>query len=294
VATQAALFEPDLLRRLEGLALQVRRSVLGEMAGERRSPTFGRSVEFADFRSYSPGDDFRLIDWKAYARLDRFLLRLYHAEQELPLNLFVDLSGSMDWGNPNKAWVAKQLAGALAYVALASLDRVRVTVFADTAVPTRTTYRGRRAAPEVFRVLATAPVGGRTDYSRLVWPLQRQRPGMSVLISDGLGDASAVESSLTALQRAQQQGALIQLLAPQEIDPDWSGDARLRDAETAAEREFTLTPITRETYLQRLAERTRLLEDSAHRHGLAFARFSSSEPIHEMVRGGLGRLGLIK
>ena len=117
---------------------------------------------------------------------------------------------------------------------------------------------------------------------------------MSVVITDGLGDTSSVDSSLAALQRSRQQGALIQLLAPQELEPDWSGDARLRDAETGAEREFTLTPITRETYLQRIAERTRLLESSAQRRGLAFARFSSSDPIDQMVRRGLGRLGLIK
>ena len=80
------LLEPGLLRRLEALALQVRRSITGQVAGERRSRRYGRSVEFADFRSYTPGDDFRLIDWNAYARLDRFLLRLFVAEEELPLN----------------------------------------------------------------------------------------------------------------------------------------------------------------------------------------------------------------
>ena len=105
----AALLEPALLRRLEGLALQVRRAVSGQMAGERRSRKRGRSIEFADFRNYTPGDDFRLIDWNAYARLDRFMLRLFVAEEELPLSLFVDLSGSMDWGSPNKALTARRL-----------------------------------------------------------------------------------------------------------------------------------------------------------------------------------------
>jgi len=117
----AALLDPPLLRRLEALALQVRRAVNGRMGGERRSNARGRSVEFADFRNYTPGDDFRLIDWNAYARLDRYMLRLFVAEQELPLSIFVDLSGSMDWGNPNKAATAKRLAGAIAYVALAAL-----------------------------------------------------------------------------------------------------------------------------------------------------------------------------
>src|SRR5438445_11165394 len=126
----SSLLEPSLLRRLEGLAVLVRRAVKGQMGGERRSMSRGRSPEFADFRNYTPGDDYRLIDWNAYARLDRFMLRLFVAEEELPMSLFVDLSGSMDWSRPNKAVTAQRLAGPLEAVALASLDRVRLTVFA--------------------------------------------------------------------------------------------------------------------------------------------------------------------
>ena len=107
---ESPLLEPPLLRRLERLALRVRRAVQGQMGGERRSVRRGRSPEFADFRTYTPGDDYRLIDWNAYARLDRFMLRLFVAEEELPLSLFVDLSGSMDWGTPNKAMTARRLA----------------------------------------------------------------------------------------------------------------------------------------------------------------------------------------
>src|SRR5438094_3200281 len=233
----AALLEPALLRRLEGLALQVRRAVSGQMGGERRSRKRGQSIEFADFRNYTPGDDFRLIDWNAYARLDRFMLRLFVAEEELPLSLFVDLSGSMDWGTPNKAVTARRLAASATYVALAALDRVRLTVFADAPTSGGAPHRGRHAAQGLFARIQSFPVGGATDYERLVWPIARQRPGMTVLITDGLGE-SAIEPAITALQRAQQEGAVLQLLAPQEIVPDWSGDARLKDAETGREREF--------------------------------------------------------
>jgi uncharacterized protein (DUF58 family) len=288
----APLLEPALLRRLEGLALQVRRAVSGQMGGERRSRRRGQSVEFADFRNYTPGDDFRLIDWNAYARLDRFMLRLFVAEEELPLSLFVDLSGSMDWGKPNKAETARRLAAAIAYVALAALDRVRLTVFADGPTSGGAPYRGRRAAGELFARLQSFPVGGPTNYARLVWPIGRQRPGMSVLISDGLGEPG-VDAALSALQRAQQEGAVLQLLAPQEITPDWTGDARLKDAESGIEREFTATPLTQAAYLRALGQRTSDIESAAHRRGLRFARLSSSEPIEDMVQLTLRRLGLL-
>ncbi len=147
----APLLEPQLLRRLEALALMVRRAVKGQTGGERRSVSRGRSPEFADFRNYTPGDDYRLIDWNAYARLDRYMLRLFVAEEELPLSLFVDLSGSMDWGRPNKAETARRLAGAIAYVALASLDRLRLTVFAEGPTSGGAPYRGRHSAPQLFQ-----------------------------------------------------------------------------------------------------------------------------------------------
>ncbi len=287
-----SLLEPSLLRRLEGLAVLVRRAVKGQMGGERRSMSRGRSPEFADFRNYTPGDDYRLIDWNAYARLDRFMLRLFVAEEELPLSLFVDLSGSMDWGRPNKAATAQRLAGAIAYVALASLDRVRLTVFADGPTSGGAPTRGRHSAQGLFARIQSFPIGGPTDYSRLVLPISRQRPGMTVLITDGLGE-SPIEPAITALQLARQEGAVLQLLAPQEIAPDWTGDARLKDAETGIEREFTATPATQAAYRTALARRTDEIEKVSRRRGLRFARLTTDQPIDDMVQRTLRRVGLL-
>jgi uncharacterized protein (DUF58 family) len=286
------LLEPSLLRRLEGLAVLVRRAVKGQMGGERRSVSRGRSPEFADFRSYTPGDDYRLIDWNAYARLDKFMLRLFVAEEELPLSMFVDLSGSMDWGRPNKAVTAKRLAGAISYVALAALDRVRLTVFADGPTSGGAPYRGRHSTQALFARIQSFPVGGLTDYSRLVWPISRQRPGMTILITDGLGE-SPLEPALAALQLSRQEGAVLQVLAPQEVEPDWTGDARLRDAETGAEREFTSTPATARGYRTALARRTGEIEEAARRRGLRFAPLTSDQPIEDMVQRTLRRIGLL-
>ncbi len=288
----SSLLEPPLLRRLEALAVLVRRAVKGQMGGERRSMSRGRSPEFADFRSYTPGDDFRLIDWNAYARLDRFMLRLFVAEEELPLSLFIDLSGSMDWGRPNKAITAKRLAGAIAYVALASLDRVNLTVFAAGPTSGGAPYRGRHAAQGLLARIQSFTVGGPTDYARLVAPISRQRPGMTVLITDGLGE-SAIEPAITALKLARQEGAVLQVLAPQEVTPDWTGDARLIDAETGAEREFTATPATQAGYRNALARRTQDIEQLARRRGLRFTRLTTDQPIEDMVQRTLRRIGLL-
>jgi len=286
------LLEPALLARLEALSVLVRRPVKGHMGGQRRSLSRGRSPEFADFRNYAPGDDFRLIDWNAYARLDRFMLRLFVAEEEMPMSVFIDLSGSMDWGVPNKAYTAKRLAAALAYVALSSLDRVRLTVFAEGPTSGGAPYRGRHVAHDMFSRIASFPVGGKTDYSKLVAPISRQRPGMSILITDGLGE-SPLEPALSALQLARQEGAVLQVLAPQEIDLDWAGDALLVDAETGVERELTATPATQAAYRLALARRTEDAQRIAQRRGLRFVRLTSDQSIDDMVQRTLRRIGLL-
>src|SRR2546429_9157155 len=130
--------------------------------------------------------------------------RVFVAEEGVPVSLFLDLRGSMDWGRPNKADTARRLAGAVAYVALAALDRVRLTVFADGPTSGGAPYRGRRAAAQLFARLQSFPVGGVTNYQRLVWPIARQRPGVSVVITDRPGEPP-IDGALVALQRAQHE-----------------------------------------------------------------------------------------
>jgi len=115
---------------------------------------------------------------------------------------------------------------------------------------------------------------------------------MTVLISDGLGETS-IDTAIAALGRARQEGAILQLLAPQEIAPDWKGDARLRDSETGVEREFTSTPLTKGAYLEALSLREKEIESSAHRHGLRYTQLSTDQPIDDMVLRTLRRLGLL-
>jgi hypothetical protein len=120
----------------------------GQTQGERRSPKRGQSVEFSDFRPYVAGDDFRRIDWNAYARLERFFIKLFVEEEDLAVHLLVDASRSMDWGEPNKLWYATRVAGALGYIALAGLDRVTVTAMGS---PTGAKWYFRRTAANARR-----------------------------------------------------------------------------------------------------------------------------------------------
>src|SRR5947209_10344778 len=118
--------EADVLQRLDSLTLLARRPMPSGRPGRRRSPLAGSSMEFADYRRYAPGDDFRRIDWRAYARLERLFLRLFEAEENLTVTILVDCSDSMQYGEPSKASLALTLAAALAYIALKCEESVIV------------------------------------------------------------------------------------------------------------------------------------------------------------------------
>src|SRR5207237_7252513 len=127
----SALLTPQLLRRLEQFQLLAARRAKSSAKGERRSRSHGQSVEFADYRNYTHGDDFRYLDWNLYGRLERLFLKLYEEERELPVRVFLDASESMTFGTPVKFDFARQVAAAVGYVALCGFDRVSVIPFPD-------------------------------------------------------------------------------------------------------------------------------------------------------------------
>src|SRR6201987_5198081 len=135
----APLLTPELLRRLEQFQLLAARRAKSAPRGERRSRARGQSVEFADYRSYVPGDDFRYLDWNLYGRLERLFLKLYEEERELPVRIFLDASESMTFGTPSKFDFARQVAAAVGYVALCGFDRVAINVFPEVSPNTSDT-----------------------------------------------------------------------------------------------------------------------------------------------------------
>src|SRR5919202_1421902 len=142
------LLSPSFLYTLDHLMLVSRRARAGTFKGERRSPRRGGSVEFADYREYTRGDDFRQIDWNAYARLERLFLRLFVEEEDATVHIIVDASQSMDWGQPSKWHYAQRLAAALGYVALVGMDRlVGAAVGGEFPSPQRRGVRGEVFPP---------------------------------------------------------------------------------------------------------------------------------------------------
>jgi uncharacterized protein (DUF58 family) len=238
------------------------------------------------------GDDYRRLDWNAYARLDRLMLRLYLGEEDLSINLFIDTSDSMRWGRPPKDAASRSIAGALAYVALAGLDRVSVTGFADRVTARLRPQRGRQSCPRVWNTLAALGSGGAGEFRSLRAATGSLRPGISVIISDFLTDAD-LGPVLAALRSARQQVVLLQVLAPQELHPEVTGDVALTDVETNASVEVTVTPALLQSYHDALGDHTTRLTTLARAHRALWHRVRSDAPIDLLVMDTFRRIGLL-
>jgi uncharacterized protein (DUF58 family) len=235
------LFDENFLRKLERLAILSRRAMSGQLQGERRSTKRGQSVEFADFRPYSSGDDFRRIDWNAYARLERLFIKLFIEEEDLSVHLLIDTSKSMDWGDPNKLWYARRAAGALGYIALAGLDRVTISGLSGSNGNSSyfPPHRGKAMAFKMFSFLQELPCGGRTDLAPRLrsYSTRATLPGPLLLFSDLMDDGW--DDGLRSLVSRKYEITVLHILSPDEVDPGLSGDLKLLDSETGAEVEIT-------------------------------------------------------
>jgi uncharacterized protein (DUF58 family) len=289
-------FDSVFLQKLERLTLLNRRPLQGPSAGPRRSPRHGASVEFADFRNYATGDDFRRVDWNAYARLDRLFLRLYRAEEMTTLTLFVDHSTSMRFGTPSKALTAGRLAAIFSYIALHNYDAVAVAGWGDRIdryLPVQTT---KSAVPQVWRTIAEVmeSPAGVTDFGALrQHGRYRTGPGLAIVLSDFLTD-SDWRGGLRALRAGGQEVTAIQVLAPEEINPSLRGDWKLVDAETGAETEVTISPRLLRRYEEELAAHSLAIRDYCRRQGIAFMQLSSDIDIANLVLTDLRALGVLQ
>jgi uncharacterized protein (DUF58 family) len=296
-----ALLTPELLRRLEQFQLLAARRSKSSAKGERRSKARGHSVEFADFRSYVVGDDFRYLDWNLYGRLDKLFLKLYEEERELPVHIFLDASESMTFGSPPKFDFARQVAAAAGYVALCGFDRVTVHIFPEleAAAPGADAValsaemaargglravRGRKSSLQFFQNLSALTARGAASLNEGLrrGALVSRQTGVAVVLSDFL-DPSGYEAGLNALAGRGFQVNVIQILAPEELNPPTYGDLRLVDSETGGVQEVTFGKYRLKAYQQTVQNFRQRLREFCQGRGMSFFSVSSETPLEQLL-----------
>ncbi|MFT7581605.1 MAG: hypothetical protein ACI9MR_003283 [Myxococcota bacterium] len=242
-ADTGPLFDETFMGKLEYLDIVAKKAFALQSRGERRSKRIGAGLEFADHRRYSPGDDFRNIDWNVYARLGKLLLRLYEEEEDLYVYLLVDASASMVVGDRQKFDYARRIAAALAYITLSSMDRVSILPFSTKLQPQLMPARGKAQIFRVFDFLNTLEPGGTTGMAEAMkgFVHQTKRRGLAVIISDFYA-ADGYEDGLNFLRYHRFEPFAIHLTDERELNPELRGDVTLVDCETGAAKEITLTP----------------------------------------------------
>src|SRR5438874_3194814 len=304
------LLTPELLRRLEQFQLLAARRAKSSAKGERRSRARGQSVEFADYRNYVHGDDFRYLDWNLYGRLERLFLKLYEEERELPVRIFLDASESMTFGEPRKFDFARQVAAAVGYVALSGFDRVSVVPFPGLDVTANRpngnghaegtpppnlnlemaargalrSVRGKKSTMQFFRNLNLLSAGGPASLNEALrrGALEARQAGVAVVLSDFL-DPVGYEPGLTALIGRGFQIDLVQILAPEELAPSTFGDLRLVDSETGAMQEVTFGKYRLKSYQQTVQRYIQRLREYCQARGINFFTASSKTPLEELL-----------
>lgn len=288
------LLTPDFLRKIERLALVAKRVFPGQMRGERRSTKRGSSVEFADYRNYTIGDDFRRVDWNVYARLEKLFLKLFVEEEDLHVYVLIDASRSMEFGSPSKLLYAKRIAAALSYIALGNLDRVGLAALSDGSSATLRPKRGKQSAFGVFDWLSTVQPSGQTQLADSLrdFSLRTSRPGLAIVISDFFDPD--YQKGLSALISRKFELTVLQVLDEDEANPPLVGDLMLVDSETNERREVTITQSLLRRYRQRLAEHCGGTEAFCTRFGCNYVRVTNQTPFEDLILSYLRQRGTLK
>jgi uncharacterized protein (DUF58 family) len=268
--------------RIKSMQLRARVVVEGFLSGLHRSPYHGFSVEFTEYRQYSPGDDLRYLDWKLYARSDRYYLKRFEDETNLRAWLLVDLSRSMGFGTLeyDKAVYARTAAATIAYFMSLQRDGVGLITF-DAAIQEFLPARFRPGhLHRLMMALERAPAGKATD---LVAPLEQiaqtaRKRGLVVLLSDLLAPLEAVETRLGYLRSRGHEVVVMRVLDPAEIEFPFQDAALFQDIESG--RELYVDPnLARDRYRQRFAEHAAGLASATSKLGISLIELRTDRPL---------------
>jgi len=289
------LLDPVFMSRLDTLDVMSHKILQGKLQGERRSKRRGQSVEFADHRPYVAGDDLRFVDWNVYGRLEQLFLKLYIEEQDLTVHIVADASASMGFGEPSKELFIKKLTAALGYVSLVNNNRVTISFIADGVTAQLANMRGRNYLNNMAECLLTAECDGLSNFDDACRQLAAGRfgSGVMVVLSDFLFK-EGYDSGLRRLIGRQYDLYAIQVLCPQELSPNLSGELKLIDIEDADAAEITVSAALSKYYKRNLTAYCNELKDFCTSRGAVYVLANSADSVESLVLNYLRRIRLLR
>ncbi|WP_059051466.1 DUF58 domain-containing protein [Paenibacillus senegalimassiliensis] len=280
-----SLLPPSILPKLERLSVRSGRHVRGTTQGKRRSGQLGASLEFADYREYTPGDDIRRFDWGVYRRTGRPFIRQYWDEQELTLSLYLDITASMNFGD--KLDMAKKLAAAVGYMALSSEDKVQAVLLGDRPLDKLPSLRGKAASLLLFAFLqeTSAITGGNVAEAIRQLQVRPREKGMAWIFSDCWleGGPEQMRALLVRLMAMGQEPVLVQIVSGEELAPGYNGDLRLIDSELGSGKEVAMSSKVLKAYFREVEQYTHELKEVCAGLGARYIQIRSDWPLEKAV-----------
>ncbi|MCL2118994.1 MAG: DUF58 domain-containing protein [Planctomycetaceae bacterium] len=290
------MFDSEFLKKLEYLSLISRRIFRGQLLAQKRTRQLGGGVEFADHRNYTLGDDLRYLDWNIYARLGSELIKRFEEEEDLHVYFFLDCSRSMASGKPLKFDYARQITAALAYIALADLDRVSVVAYSARIVDVFPLTRGKQHVLSLLRFLEQCePLGEETDLGAVVRDFihRKQHTGLAVVVSD-LYDPHGYQNGIDALRYRKYEPNIIQLHDALEANPKLLGDLQLVDVESGSVCDVTISESILRRYKSKFAEFLETLRKYCVGNGFGCTVSPTAVPFDEMILRMMREAGSVR
>ncbi|MCR2820893.1 DUF58 domain-containing protein [Lederbergia panacisoli] len=287
------MFTHEFLARLRKLRLVVNSNRTGVHKGIRRSHKFGSSLEFSDFRTYQPGDDVRLVDWNVYGRTKRHYIKRYLDEQEIKIAIYLDCTSSMRIVD-TKWLLAKKIAAALSYIALMNEDRL--SFIPVSAIDTRSVDRkGSNYAKQVLSDIIQLQIKETTSsfIKEMDKKIQKGKQ-LSLIITDGMESIDDYEQVLLKAASAKSQIWFIHVLSKEEIDPDFTGDAKLIDSEMETEVNVSISSKLVSAYQLRLKDHNEKLKFICRKLGIQYIFLSDEKSVEELFIANFISRGIVK
>ncbi|MBO6262834.1 MAG: DUF58 domain-containing protein [Clostridia bacterium] len=285
--------------RLETLALNLRKDLLGYFGGKHLVSTYGQTVEFSDYREYQLGDDIRRIDWNLYSRFEKYFLKLFTDERQMKVQIFLDCSASMGKDNPKKAAYAVAAAAAMGFLSVHNMDKLSFNIMKGNVSDSTQTIIGKNAFFREVSKLENVEFDDEADIESCVTscPDTSSGNGLSIIISDFFTETNW-KKAVDYLCYKHRQVLLVQIMSPEEIDPSYDGRVNLIDSESVdlsdtKNMKIRITRSMQLAYAEALKDFKAEIKDFCSRRNVGFVSVSTDMPIEKVLFGELLKLGIM-